>query len=91
MQVATGNTLPRLYQVMPVPEVTGNRNEELSLPLGGEPGNQTRKEECVQLSLFDYLSGESPSIALCAIEAEDVNTLEPSLNAYRGKNASGVQ
>ncbi|MBV8886353.1 MAG: zinc metallopeptidase [Chroococcidiopsidaceae cyanobacterium CP_BM_RX_35] len=49
---------------MPVPEVTGNpKRKERSLPLGGEPGNQTRKGERVvaymQLSLFDYLSGES--------------------------------
>ena len=54
-------------KVMPVPELTGNRKEEISLPLGGEPRNQTRKEEqmsvFVQLSLFDDLSGESPSIA----------------------------
>lgn len=53
-------------KVMPVPESTGNRKEELSLPLGGEPGNRSRKGErtlaYMQLSLFDdYFSGESTS------------------------------
>lgn len=55
-------------KVMPNPEVTGDKQKEISLPLGGEPGNQTRKGESgvvfVQLSLFDYLSGESSSIPL---------------------------
>lgn len=54
-------------KVMPVPELTGNpKRKEISLPLGGEPGNQTKKGErvvaYVQLSLFDYLCGESFSI-----------------------------
>lgn len=53
-------------KVMPVSELTGTQSKE-SLPLGGEPGNQTGKGEravaYVQLSLFDsYLSGESTSI-----------------------------
>jgi len=56
-------------KVMPTPDLTGDINKEISLPLGGEPGNQTGKGECVlayvQLSLFDYLSGESTSIPLC--------------------------
>jgi putative transposase len=51
-------------KVMPVPEATGNRKKETSPPLGGEPGNRTRKAEYVQLNLFDYLSGESPTIPL---------------------------
>lgn len=50
-------------KVMPNPEVTGNpKRKEISLPLGGEPRNRTRKEEYVQLSLFDDLPGESPTI-----------------------------
>lgn len=52
-------------KVMPVPELTGNpKRKEISLPLGGEPGNQTGKVEYVQLSLFGDLSGESPTIPL---------------------------
>ena len=47
-------------KVMPSPEITGNpTRKEISLPLGGEPRNRTKKEEYVQLSLFDNLSGES--------------------------------
>lgn len=49
-------------KVMPVLELTGTHPKEISLPLGGEPGNQTKKVEYVQLSLFDYLLGESPTI-----------------------------
>ncbi len=50
-------------KVMPVPELTGTpKRKETSLPLGGEPRNLTTKEEYVQLSLFDDLSGESPTI-----------------------------
>lgn len=52
-------------KVMPVCEVTETHLKELSLPLGREPGNRSRKEEyaaSVQLSLFDYLSEESPAI-----------------------------
>jgi putative transposase len=50
-------------KVMPDPELTGNpKRKEISLPLGGEPRNQTRKEEYVQLSLFHDLSGESKTI-----------------------------
>jgi len=53
-------------KVMPVPESTGNpKRKEISPPLGGEPRNRTRKEEYVQLSLFDDLSGESPTIPSC--------------------------
>lgn len=56
-------------KVMPNPEKTGDKQKDVSLSLDGEPGNQTGKEEeravFVQLSLFDYLSGESPSIPLC--------------------------
>jgi putative transposase len=52
-------------KVMPVPELTGNpKRKEISLPLCGEPRNQARKGEYVQLSLFDYLPGESPTIPL---------------------------
>ncbi len=50
------------------PDLTGDTNKEISPPLGGEPGNQTGRGECVvayvQLSLFDHLSGESTSIPL---------------------------
>ena len=55
-------------EVMPVPELTGNlKKKELSLPMGREPGNQTKKREQnaenVQLNLFDYdLFGKSISI-----------------------------
>ena len=50
-------------KVMPVPESTGNpKRKEISLPLGGEPRNRTKKEEYVQLSLFDDFLGESPTI-----------------------------
>jgi putative transposase len=63
-------------KVMPNPESTGDKQKEISLPLGGEPGNQTRKGESgvvfVQLSLFDYLSGESPSIPQARLGGEDV-------------------
>lgn len=54
-------------KVTPKPEATGCK--ELSPALAGEPGNQTGNRErvavMVQLSLFEDVSGESPSIPLC--------------------------
>lgn len=54
-------------KVTPKPELTGCK--EISPALAGEPGNQTGNRErvtvIVQLSLFEDVSGESPSIPLC--------------------------
>jgi putative transposase len=54
-------------KVTPKPELTGCK--ESSPALAGEPGNQTGNRErvtvIVQLSLFEDVSGESPSIPFC--------------------------
>lgn len=54
-------------KVTPKPELTGCK--EISPTLVGEPGNQTGNRErvavIVQMSLFEDVSGESPSIPLC--------------------------
>jgi putative transposase len=54
-------------KVTPKPALTGRK--DLSPALAGEPGNQTRNGKrvnvIVQLSLFEDVSGESPSIPLC--------------------------
>jgi putative transposase len=54
-------------KVTPKPALTGCK--ELSPALAGEPGNPTGNRErvaaTVQLSLFEDVSGESPSIPLC--------------------------
>ena len=46
-------------KVMPVPELTETHLKDISLPLGGEPGNLVKgeKTQLNQLSLFDYLDG----------------------------------
>jgi putative transposase len=54
-------------KVTPKPALTGRK--DLSPALAGEPGNQTRNGKrvnvIVQLSLFEDVSGESPSMPLC--------------------------
>ena len=64
-------------KVTPKPALTGC--QELSPALVGEPGNQTRNREratvMVQLSLFDDVSGEFPSIPRERLGGEDVNAI----------------
>lgn len=54
-------------EVTPKPELTGCKESSLALvgEPGNRPGNPERTAATVQLSLFELVSGESPSISLC--------------------------